>query len=58
MNPLPHRGKLLIVTLALACASLAASAAAAQVAQAAAHPAAAIAAHTQAGSPYAPPDPC
>jgi hypothetical protein len=57
INPLPHRGKLLIVTLALACGSLAASAAA-QVVQAAAHPAAAIAAHTQGGSPYTPPDPC
>lgn len=57
MNPLPHRGKLLAVTLALACGSLAASAVA-QVAQVAAYPAAAIAAHTQAGSQYQPPDPC
>ena len=41
MNPLLHRGKLLIVTMALAFGGLAASAAAVQAAQAATHPAAA-----------------
>jgi hypothetical protein len=45
MNPLLHRGKLLIVTMALAFGGLAASAAAVQAAQAATHPAAAMAAH-------------
>ena len=58
MNPPLHRGKLLIVTTALSCAGLAASAAATQPAQAATHPAAAMAAHAQPGSPYTPPDPC
>jgi hypothetical protein len=58
MNPLLHRGKLTIVTLALASGGMAASAAAAQVAQAATHPAAALSAHAQPGSPYQPPDPC
>jgi hypothetical protein len=58
VNPLLHRGKLLIATVALACGGLAASAAAAQAAQAAIHPAAAMAAHAQPGSPYQPPDPC
>lgn len=58
MNPPLHRGKLLIVTTALACGGLAASAAATQPAQAATHPAAAMAAHAQRGSPYTPPDPC
>lgn len=57
MNPLLHRGKLLIVTVAPACGSLAASAAA-QVAQAAAHLAAAMAAHAQPDSPYTWPNPC
>jgi hypothetical protein len=42
MNPLLHRGKLLIPTVALACGGLAGSAAA----------------HAQPGSPYQPPDPC
>jgi hypothetical protein len=58
MNPLLHRGKLLIVTTALACGGLAASAAAAQVAHAATHPAAAMSAHAQPGPQYEPPNPC
>ena len=58
MKRLLHRGKLLVVTMALASGSLAASAAAAQVAQTAPQPAAAMSAHTQAGSPYQPPNPC
>jgi hypothetical protein len=58
MKPVLHRGKLLIVTMALACGGLAASAAATQAGQAATHPAAAISAHTQPGSLYQPPDPC
>lgn len=58
MNPLLHRGKLIIVTMALACGGLASSGATAQVAQAATHPAAAMPAHAQPGSPYHPPDPC
>ena len=41
MNPLLHRGKLVIATMALAFGGLAASAAAVQAAQAATHPAAA-----------------
>ncbi len=53
-----HRGKLLILAMALACGGLTATAAAAQVAQAATPPAAAMPAHTQPGSPYQPPDPC
>jgi hypothetical protein len=57
MNPRLHRGKLLIMTLALACGALAVGAAAAQAAPAATHPAA-MAAHTQPGSPYEPPNPC
>ena len=57
MNPLLHCGKLLIVTVALACGSLAASAAA-QVAQAAAHLAAVMAAHAQPDSLYTWPNPC
>jgi hypothetical protein len=57
MKPLLHRGKLLILTTALACGGLGASAAATQAAQAATHlPAAAVVA--QAGSPYQPPNPC
>jgi hypothetical protein len=58
MKLLFHRSKLIIVTLALACGGLAASAAAAQAAQAATHPAAALSAHAQPGSPYEPPNPC
>jgi hypothetical protein len=58
MKPVLHRSKLLIATMALACAGLAASAAATPSAQAAAHPAAATSAHPEPGSPYAPPDPC
>ncbi len=58
MNSLLHRGKLIIVTMALACGGLASSVAAAQVAQAATHPAAAMPAHPQPGSAYVPPDPC
>ena len=58
MNPLLHRGKLIIVTMALACGGLASSGAAAQAAHAATHPAAAMPAHTQAGPQYHPPDPC
>ena len=57
MKPVLHRGKLLILTTALACGSLAASAAT-QAAQAAPHPAAAMSAHAQPGSAYHPPDPC
>jgi hypothetical protein len=49
------RGKLLILTTALACGGLAASVAATQAAHAAPHPAAALSAHTQPGTP---PDPC
>ena len=58
MNPLLHRGKLIIVTIALACGGLASSVAVTQVAQAATHPAAAMPAHAQPGSQYHPPDPC
>jgi hypothetical protein len=58
MNPLLHRGKLIIVTMALARGGLVSSVAVAQVARAAAHPAAALPAHPQAGSPYEPPNPC
>jgi hypothetical protein len=58
MKPVLHRGKLLIATMALTCAGLAASAAATPSAQAAAYPAAATSAHPQPGSPYQPPDPC
>jgi hypothetical protein len=58
MKPVLHRGKLPIVTVALACGGLAASIAAAQAAQAATHPAVALSAHAQPGSPYQPPDPC
>lgn len=54
MNPLLRRGKLLIVTMALAFGGLAASAAAVQAAQAATHPAAAMAAHAPPGSLYHP----
>ncbi|HLN68398.1 MAG TPA: hypothetical protein VK280_14125 [Streptosporangiaceae bacterium] len=57
MNPRLHRGKLFVVTMALACGGPAASAAA-QAAHAATHPAAALSAHVQPGSPYQPPDPC
>ena len=58
MKPVLHRGKLLVVTMALACGGLAASVAATQAAHAATHPAAAMSAHTQPGSAYHPPDPC
>jgi hypothetical protein len=58
MNRLRRRGKLTIVTMALACGGLAASVGTPQTAYAAAHPAAAMAARTQLGSPYQPPDPC
>ena len=58
MKPVLRRGKLLIVTVVLACGGLAASVAATQAAQAAPHPAAAMSAHTQPGSAYHPPDPC
>ena len=58
MNPLLHRCKLLIVTMALAFGGLAASAAAVQAAQAATYPAAAMPAHAQPGSQNDPPDPC
>jgi hypothetical protein len=58
MKPLLHRGRLLIVTMALACGGLAVSVVATPVAHAATHPAAAMAAHPQPGSPYQPPDPC
>jgi hypothetical protein len=58
MNPLLYRGKLIIVTIALACGGLASSVAAAQAAQAATRPAAAMPAHAQPGSQYHPPDPC
>jgi hypothetical protein len=58
MKPVLHRGKLLILTMALACGGLVATVAAAQAAHAAPHPAAALSAHTQPGSPYQPPDPC
>ena len=58
MTHLLHRSKLTILTMALACGGIAASAATAQAAHAAAHPAAAMTAHAQPGSPYQPPDPC
>jgi hypothetical protein len=58
MKPVLHRSKLLIATMGLACADLAASAAATQSAQAGTHPAAAMSAHPQPGSPYQPPNPC
>jgi len=58
MKPVPRDGKLLIVTMALACGGLAASVAATQAAHAATHPAAAMSAHAQPGSAYHPPDPC
>ena len=58
MNPLLHRGKLLIVTMALAFSGLAVSVAAVQAAHAATLPAAAMSAQTQAGSQNHPPDPC
>jgi hypothetical protein len=58
MNPLPHRGTLLIVTMALACGGLASSVTAAQMAQAATHLAAAMPAHPQPGSQNEPPNPC
>ena len=58
MNSSLHRGKLTIVTMALARGGLVSRVAAAQVAQAATHPAAAMPAHPQPGSRYAPPDPC
>jgi len=58
MNPLLHRGKLIIVTIALACGGLASSVAVTQVAQAATHTAAARPSHAQPGSQYQPPDRC
>jgi hypothetical protein len=58
VKPVLDRGKLLIVTMALACGGLAASVAATQAAHAATPPAAAMSAHTQPGSAYHPPDPC
>jgi hypothetical protein len=58
MNRLLHRGKLIILTMALASGGLVASATATEAAQAATHPAAAMSAHTQPGSPYEPPNPC
>jgi hypothetical protein len=58
MNRLLHRGKLIILTMALASSGLAVSAAATPVAHAGTHPAAAMSAQTQAGSQNHPPDPC
>ncbi len=58
MKRLLHRGKLIILTIALASGGLAGSIAASQVAQAATHPAAAMSAYTQSASQYHPPDPC
>jgi len=58
MNGLLHRGKLIILTMALAAGGLVSSVAAAQVAQAATHPAAVMSAQAQPGSQYHPPDPC
>lgn len=58
MKSVLHRGKLLILTTALACGGLAVSAAATQATQAATHPVAAMSAHAQQGPQYHPPDPC
>lgn len=57
MKRLLHRGKFIIVTMALA-SGLASSIAVAPVAHAATHPAAAISAPIQPGPQYEPPDPC
>jgi hypothetical protein len=56
MNHLLHRGKLIILTMALASGGLASSFA--QVTQAATHPPVDLSAQTQPGSQYTPPDPC
>jgi hypothetical protein len=58
MKHLLHRGKLIILTTALASGALAVSVAATPAAHAATHPAAAMSAHAQPGSPYQPPNPC
>jgi hypothetical protein len=58
MKSVPHRGKLLILTTALACGGLAISVAATQAAHVTTHPAAAMSAHAQQGPQYQPPDPC
>jgi hypothetical protein len=58
MKAVLHRGKLLILTMALAGGGLVASVAAAQAAQAAPHPPAAMPAYPQPGPQKQPPDPC
>jgi hypothetical protein len=58
MEHLLHRGKLIILTMALVSGGLAVSVIATAAAQAATHPPAAVSALTQPVSPNQPPDPC
>jgi hypothetical protein len=58
MKRLLHRGKLIVLTMALASGGLAATMVATPVAHAATHPPAAMSALTRPISPNQPPNPC